>query len=155
MTWALSPERPSAFTREAIGHTYLSLICSGTFQVSPILSSSSTHVVCIAVGMYMVQVHSKFLTTVNPSCGVPLSIPRNATSLAWYTDTREVRLKTRPFIYIDTSNSQGMARDEGQTQAQGQGHRPRFDSMRSQSSIGQGWARPASPTVRRIFQVSK
>jgi hypothetical protein len=30
---------------------------------------------------------------------------------------------------------------------EGQGSRPRFDSMRSQSSIGQGWARPASPTV--------
>jgi hypothetical protein len=38
-------------------------------------------------------------------------------------------------------------------QGQGQGHRPRFDSMRSQSSIGQGWARPASPTVRHLLEL--
>ena len=46
---------------------------------------------------------------------------------------------------------QNLLTDRMAPQAQAEAHsRPRYDSMRSQSSIGQGWARPASPTVSHV-----
>jgi hypothetical protein len=100
-------------------------------------------------GLYSNVKALKIPHSFNPKCGGP---PNVSVECHVTLSKREVKeAKTRPFKRYSTYlNIKQRRMPEGQ--GQGQGHRPRFDSMRSQSSIGQGWARPASPTVCHLLK---